>query len=46
VDLILYQRWRGDWGRGADSGSEVEGDKEWGVTVGSRSGRVGVGFIL
>jgi hypothetical protein len=46
VDLVLYWRWRGDWGRRVDSGSGAEGDKEWGVAVGSGSGRVGVGFIL
>jgi hypothetical protein len=28
VDLVLYQRRRGDWGRRAGGGSGAEGDRE------------------
>jgi hypothetical protein len=30
VDLVLYRRRRGDWGRRAGGGSGAEGDREWG----------------
>jgi hypothetical protein len=37
VDLFLYRRRRGDWGRRADGGSGAEGDREWRGVAGSGS---------
>jgi hypothetical protein len=31
VDLVLYRRQRGDWGRRASGESGAKGDREWGV---------------